>query len=315
MMFMALPDSIIHPSLPLVFGAVLVDQIGVPVPALPILLLAGAAAAEEGGSASTVALVAVTAALIADALWYLAGRKFGSRVLGVMCRLSLSPDSCVRQTEGVFQRYGLGILLVAKFVPGVAAVGTAMAGILRTSVLRFLLVDAGGAILWVVVWLGLGVLFSSAVEDVLTTLQSFGLNSFLGLVGLLAAWLLYRAARRQAFLRSLRMARIGVEDLWALMNSGEAPIILDVRSALQQATEGRIPGAQVWTGEGSELQGVDFSSDRDVVLYCACPNEASAARIAKQLKAAGFRRVRPLAGGIEAWRAAGYPVEAALAMD
>jgi membrane protein DedA with SNARE-associated domain/rhodanese-related sulfurtransferase len=254
-------------------------------------------------------LVAVTAALIADALWYLAGRTFGSRVLGVMCRLSLSPDTCVRQTEGVFHRYGLGILLVAKFVPGVAAVGTAMAGILRTSVFRFLFVDAGGALLWVGVWLGLGVLFSSAVEDVLTTLQGLGLNGLLVLAGLLVAWLLYRAVRRHAFLRNLRMARIGVEDLWALMNSGEAPVILDVRSTLQQATHGRIPGARPWSVLDGGPQAVDLPPDREVELYCACPNEVSAAKVAKQLKAAGFRRVRPLAGGIEAWRAAGYPLE------
>jgi membrane protein DedA with SNARE-associated domain/rhodanese-related sulfurtransferase len=306
---MTLSHSLVHPALSLVFGAVLVDQIGIPVPAIPILVLAGAAAAERGGSVSVVMLVAVTAALIADALWYLAGRTFGSRVLGVMCRLSLSPDTCVRQTEGVFHRYGLGILLVAKFVPGVAAVGTAMAGILRTSVFRFLFVDAGGALLWVGVWLGLGVLFSSAVEDVLTTLQGLGLNGLLVLAGLLVAWLLYRAVRRHAFLRNLRMARIGVEDLWALMNSGEAPVILDVRSTLQQATHGRIPGARPWSVLDGGPQAVDLPPDREVVLYCACPNEVSAAKVAKQLKAAGFRRVRPLAGGIEAWRAAGYPLE------
>ncbi len=308
---MTLPDSLVHPSLFLVFCTVLANQMGIPVPAVPILVLAGAAAVGGGGNAATVAPGAAAAALIADLLWYLAGRRFGSRVLGVMCRLSLSPDSCVRQTEGVFQRYGLGILLVAKFVPGVAAVGMAMAGILRTSVLRFVLFDTGGALLWVGVWLGVGVVFSSAVQDVLATLQSLGFRGLLGLVGLLVAWLLYRAARRHAFLRSLRMARIGVEDLWSLINSGNAPVILDVRSALQQATHGRIPGARTWTALDGGPQAADLPPDQEVVLYCACPNEVSAARIAKQLKAAGFRHVRPLAGGIEAWRAAGYPLEPA----
>jgi rhodanese-related sulfurtransferase len=133
----------------------------------------------------------------------------------------------------------------------------------------------------------------------------------MGLGGLLVAWLLYRTIRRYAFLRDLRMAQIGVEDLWALMSSGEAPVILDARSPLQQASQGRIPGARPWTTLGSAQLEVDVLPDRDVVVYCACPNEVSAARVARQLKAAGFRRVRPLTGGIDAWRAAGYPIDLA----
>ena len=306
---MALPNLLIHPNLALIFGSVLIDQLGVPIPALPILVLAGAAAADGDSSVAAFAAVAVPAALIADVAWYAAGRRYGTRMLSTLCRISMSPDVCVRQTEGLFLRFGLRVLMVAKFIPGAAAVGTAMAGVTRTSLLRFLLYDGIGASIWVALFLTFGFVFHAAVDDLLETAARFGRAGLGGLLLLLAGYVALRAWRRYAFLRALSMARIGVDELRAQIDAGTPPLILDVRSAIHQTAEGRIPGARPYES-GSALQPIiESAEDREIVIYCSCPNEVSAARIAKQLHAAGFTRVRPLTGGIDAWRAAGYPIE------
>ena len=306
---MHIPQFLLHPGAAIVFGSVLIDQVGIPIPAIPVLMLAGAEAAEQGAGLHEFASVAVVAALVADAAWYTAGRHFGTRVLGTMCRISLSPDACVRQTESVFARYGLRVLTVAKFIPGVAAVGTAMAGVTRTVVWRFLAYDSCGALLWVAAWLGAGYIFHAAVDDTLETLASFGRVGLAAVAVLVAGYIAFRAWRRYALLRTLQMARIGVEELRKLMDSGQAPVILDVRSAVQQASEGRIPGAVLFEYTTGVLPGIDIARDNEIVTYCSCPNEESAARAARVLQAAGYTRVRPLFGGISAWQAAGYPIE------
>jgi membrane protein DedA with SNARE-associated domain/rhodanese-related sulfurtransferase len=305
----AIPTFLSHPSLPLVFASVLIDQVGVPVPALPVLLLAGAATAEGGSNPPIVVAVAVAAALTADLSWYEAGRRLGTRVARTLCRISLSPDNCVRQADSLFLRWGLKALVVIKFLPGVAAVATAMAGSIRAPRLRFLGFDVIGATLWTATMIGLGRTFHDAVGDVIETAAGFGRAGGLILIALVGAYVAFRAWRRHAFIRSLRMARISIQELRDRLDGQEAPVILDVRTALRQTREDRIPGARVIARLDEPLAPLDLPHDRDIVIYCACPNEASAAKFALRLQEAGFTRVRPLAGGIDAWRAAGYPLE------
>jgi membrane protein DedA with SNARE-associated domain/rhodanese-related sulfurtransferase len=299
-------------GLAFVFLNVLAAQAGLPLPAVPTLVLTGALLGVGHYTAASLLAVAVGAALIADSGWYLAGRLIGRPVLRQLCRISLSPDTCVRQTENIYARFGAPSLMVAKFIPGFAAIATALSGAVRTPYPMFLLYDAIGAAIWAGAAIGIGMLFSNTVETLLNTLARFG-EIGVGLIVL--ALLVFIALKwwdRRRFFNELRMARITVPELAALLDSGAAPgtgpIVLDVRSLVSQ-NEGRIPGAITVDEKTVEVRIPDADSDREVILYCACPNEASAARIAKLLKARGFTRVRPLAGGIDAWEKAGYALE------
>jgi membrane protein DedA with SNARE-associated domain/rhodanese-related sulfurtransferase len=296
----------------LVFANVLALQLGLPVPAYPALIVVGAISARGDFSLPQVVGVAVAASLVADLVWFLAGRRFGRRVLRLMCRLSLSPDSCVRQTENIYERWGTPSLMFAKFVPGFAAVATGMAGAMRTPLARFVLFDAIGALLWSGVAASLGWIFRNAVNEIIAVLEAAGRWGLLALTVALVLYVTMKALQRQRLIQTLRMARVGVDELDAMLRRGERPVIVDVRSPASQR-EGRIPGA-VWiddrTFEASlRASGLEDSAADEVIVYCACPNEASAALVAKRLMRAGFKRVRPLAGGIEAWVERGYAVE------
>jgi membrane protein DedA with SNARE-associated domain/rhodanese-related sulfurtransferase len=297
----------------LVFANVLALQLGLPVPAYPTLIVVGAITARNGGSVSAVLAVAVAASLIADLIWYFAGVRIGRRVLRLMCRLSLSPDSCVRQSENIFDRWGPASLMVAKFVPGFAAVATSMAGVMRTPLATFALFDAIGALLWSGVAVLLGWVFRDALNEVLEVFEQAGRWGVLALLAALALYVGIRALQRRRLIQTLRMARVSVDELYAMITRDERPLIVDVRSRASRQ-EGRIPGA-VWIDSHSLDASLESQTLRDnnaeVIVYCACPNEASAAMVAKKLMRAGFKRVRPLAGGIEAWVARGYRVETA----
>jgi membrane protein DedA with SNARE-associated domain/rhodanese-related sulfurtransferase len=299
-------------GLGLVFANVLALQLGLPVPAYPTLIVVGAISARGDFSLAQVIGVAVGASLVADLAWFIAGRRFGRRVLRLMCRLSLSPDSCVRQTENIYERWGAPSLMFAKFVPGFAAVATGMAGSMRTPVWRFVLFDAIGAALWSGAAAMLGWVFRDAVDDVIAVLAQAGRWGLAALALALAAYLAVKALQRHRLIQTLRMARVDVDELDAMLQRGERPLIVDVRSPTSQQ-QGRIPGA-VWIDNRSfdaslRASGLDDAATDEVIVYCACPNEASAAVVAKQLMRAGFKRVRPLAGGIDAWVERGYAVE------
>jgi len=292
----------------LVFVNVLVEQLGAPVPAYPTLIITGAMA--QGGQypAALLLLVAVVAALIADFTWYLAGRRYGRRVMAQLCRISLSPDSCVRQTESIYLRWGARSLLVAKFIPGFASIASALSGTMGTRRSSFLLYDALGSALWAGLGIFLGSLFSTAVDDLLAVLAQLGRYGMMLVAIALAIFVASKWWQRRRFRRSLEMARISVEELSKLLEQGMAPTIIDVRSPLSQQA-GRIPGAL--TISNQEIQTFVFEGpvEGEVVVYCACPNEASAAMVARQLMRRGYTRVRPLTGGIDAWVAAGYAID------
>jgi membrane protein DedA with SNARE-associated domain/rhodanese-related sulfurtransferase len=291
-----------------VFGNVLIEQLGAPVPAYPTLVITGALLGRGEYSAPMLLFIAVLAALIADFSWYLAGRRYGGRVMTRLCRISLSPDSCVRQTESIYVRYGPASLVVAKFIPGFASVASALAGAIGTRPAKFIFFDALGAALWAGSAIFLGSLFSSAVADLLDILASLGKW---GLLLVALAFTFYIARKwwqRHSFLKDLRMAQISVEELDQLLKKSNPPTIIDVRSGLAQQG-GRIPGALLMSDDDISALVTNTTTDTEVIVYCACPNEASAARVAKKLMQRGYTRVRPLTGGIDAWVAAGFSVD------
>lgn len=305
-----------HYGLWLVFANVLALQMGLPLPAYPTLIVVGAmAATSPTPSLAQVVAVAVAACLVADLAWYAAGGRYGRRVLRVMCRLSLSPDSCVRQTETLYERWGAASLMVAKFIPGFAAVATSMAGLARTPLATFVTFDAVGALLWAGVAVLLGWLFRDAVAEVISVFEAAGRWGLIGLGSALLLYVAVRALQRHRLIRTLRMSRIDVDELAQMLQRGEQPLIVDVR-ATSSRSEGQIPGA-VWIDNQSfetSLRTLNLMRDDprlrdDVIVYCACPNEASAATVAQKLMRAGFRHVRPLGGGIEAWVERGHAVQ------
>ncbi|WP_341679126.1 rhodanese-like domain-containing protein [Niveibacterium sp. SC-1] len=288
----------------LVFLNVLAEQFGVPLPAVPTLLVAGALAAQGELSGSTVLILAVLGSGIANFSWYLAGKRHGVRILGLMCRISLSPDACVRRTENVFVRWGAASLLVARFVPGLSAVASPLAGAMGFSASRFILFDSLGTTLWAGAAIGAGMLLNRQVEALINALSQIGGVAILVLLGMLALYVGYRWIERQRLLRFVRRNRIGVEELHELLETGQQPIIVDVRSsATRQNDPRRIPGALEAEIEEVRQLLAEVPPEREIVFYCNCPNEASAARAARLLKDIGFRRVRSLTGGLDAWEA------------
>ena len=296
-------------GLGLVFVNVLALQAGLPLPAYPVLIVAGAYAAAGGSPVWQLVSVGIVAALVADTGWYLAGRRFGMRILGLLCRVSLSPDTCVRQTESIFQRFGPASMLFAKFVPGFASVATALGGALRLNYLKFLLFDAGGAGLWVGVAVTLGYLFRDAIGGVINTLSSFGRYGVMIVIGGFVAWIAFKWWRRWRFIKQLRMDRVSVDELREMMQQNSVQALVDVRSAITQAATGKIPGARAIDMQNIAAGFEGVPVDGEVIVYCACPNEATAVKVAQRLQKLGFKRIRPLLGGIDAWIEAGLEVE------
>jgi membrane protein DedA with SNARE-associated domain/rhodanese-related sulfurtransferase len=289
---------------------VLLDQIGLPIPAVPTLIVAGAIAANGQMPLPALFAWSVLACLAADCGWYLVGQQYGIRVLKTLCKISLEPDSCVSQTQTRFERWGINSLVFAKFVPGLAIIAPPMAGAMRIGWLRFVLLSTCGAILWVGAGLVAGMLFKTQIERLLEHLSQVGNIAGAGAVILLAAYIAFKWWERSRFYRMLRMARISVADLYELIERGAAPVILDVRSITARELEPRwIPGALHVPLQDVAKQLKELPRDREIILYCTCPSEASAARVARILINHGFKRVRPLHGGLDAWVAAGYSVE------
>jgi len=294
----------------IMFGAVLLQQLGAPIPVFPLLILAGARAFEHPLHGIATLVLCVLASAIGNYVWFLAGRRYGQRVLKAVCKLSLSPDSCVRQTENTFERYGVRTVVVARFVPGLGMVAPPLAGALGLGSATFLLYNGTGSALWAVSGLALGLAFHTQVEWLLGALTNLG-NRAAGTVAVIVVlYAVYRWWNRWRLRRALNAARISVAELDAMMSRGDEPLVLDVRSRIERKLDGRgIPGATTIDLDDVERALARVPRDRDVIVYCACPNEATAARVAMQLRKSGIFRVRPLAGGIDAWESAGLKLE------
>jgi len=288
-----------------VFVCVLLDQGGLPFPAYPPMIVTAAIAVDGDESLVAILLVAILAAVIADVLWYLCGRRFGATMLRLMCKLSLSPDSCVGATRKVYARWGPESLIFAKYIPGLAAVATTLAGESRISAMRFIILDGIGAALWAAGAVALGAIFHNAVEAVLMTLEQFGGYALELLALSVVLYVAFKWRKRQRFLMQIRMARLTPEELEALIRENADLRILDVRPAERRALAGWIPGSILV----ADIDGLQLDRKHELVVYCDCPNDASAAVVALRLKEKGFAKVRPLAGGVDAWSRGGRKLE------
>lgn len=262
-------EFLIHHGYVVLLAWVFAEQVGIPIPAMPLLLAAGALAGTRHLSFLTSLFCAVLGAVAADTIWFHLGRHKGIKILQLLCRISLEPDSCVRRTEGIFSKQGARSLLVAKFLPGLGIVTPPLAGIFHMRLRRFLLYDALGSFFWAGAFTGLGYVFSEQIELIAARLASLGSWLVVLILGALAAYISYKFITRQRFLRELRIARISVDELKAKIDSGEDLVIVDLRHSLDfEAEPATIPGAMHMDAKELEEKEDRLPRDREVILFC-----------------------------------------------
>ena len=285
----------------LVFGWVLVEQCGIPLPATPMLIVAGALAQQGTLRPELVLATAIAASLVADHAWFIAGRTRGRRLLASLCRVSLSPDTCVRRTDDLVARLGAPLLLFAKFIPGVSAVAIPTSAAMGLPYRRFLLFDAAGAFLWAGVYVGVGMIFSAEVQRLLEMLATIGGWAFAVVASVFALYIGVKLAYRMRLKKLYRSVRIAPHEAAVLRREDPDVLFVDARSRLaRQEDARRLPGAiEYHDGDVTAIL-PSGAYTRTIVTFCTCPNEASAALLADRLIAAGYSRVRVLTGGADA---------------
>jgi len=296
----------------LVFAWVFVEQAGLPVPSAPLLLAAGALSGMHQMNLGVAITFAALGAVTSDAMWYELGKQKGVRVLQLLCRISLEPDSCVRRTQISFAKNGPRVLLGAKFVPGLNAMAAPLAGIIRMGWRKFLLFDLIGAFAWASAFTIAGFVFSGQLERVATSAAYLGTWLLVLLLAGFAGYIGWKFYNRRKFLRKLKIARITPEELKEKIDSGEDILVVDLRHSLDfEANPETIPGALHIDASDLEEAYEVIPRDREIVLFCACPNEVTAARLALLLRSKGITRIRPLSEGYEGWRSRGFPMSLA----
>ena len=309
---MALPTHIL-----LVYGYILlftwvfIEQIGIPLPSAPILLAAGALSAEHQLGFGKALLAALAATLLADTVWFIVGRRYGHHVLRILCKLSLEPTVCVRRTQDSFGRRRGLTLMFAKFVPGIATLAPPVAGQNGMGLFAFLFFDGIGAALWAGALLAAGRLFGDALKRDPSLLNWVGRFSGAILAVAIVGFFIGRLVRRRTVLRQLVASRLEPDDLKRQLDAGEKVYIVDLRHPLELMTDPfTLPGALHFSPDKLAERHTEIPRDRDVVLFCTCPSEATAAKTAMTLHKLGIERVRPLRGGYDEWKRLGYPMDA-----
>ena len=297
------------------FAAVFANQVGLPVPSILFLLAAGALAGSGRLSLIPALGLALSASVLADWVWYEAGRRWGNTMLHFIHSLASDPDAAERRSKKNFAKYGARVLIAAKFVPGLDAAAPPLAGLSGTGLLRFLTFDAAGSGLWSGVYTGLGYAFSRDLDRAVAYAARMG--QLFGIVALagLCIYLGRRLARWRCFIREFRMARITPEELKQQLDAGEPVFIVDLQGGRHSRRRQGIPSAvRIDPRRLERYRAYDRKTpaplprDREVVLYCGSPHEFTSARVALAMRGRGFRRVRPLAGGLRAWQERGFPV-------
>jgi len=291
------------------FLAALLERIGLPLLVMPLVIAAGAVAGLGDLSLLGIILVTVLASEIGDLIWYELGRNRGPSVLRLLCKISLEPDSCVRRSEDAFARHMTTSLISSKFVPGVGRLAGPVAGMSGMARDQFLLLNGLGSLLWALVFALVGYIPARKLPIDVLLEEAAGWFLVL-LVVALAANVIWKYVQRQRFIRSLRVSRMTVDELKAAIDRGERPFVVDLRHKLEFLVNPRTVSTAVRISPDElSLRHAEIPRDREVVLYCTCPSEATSAKVAMELKKIGITRVRPLMGGLQAWENQGYPMD------
>jgi membrane protein DedA with SNARE-associated domain/rhodanese-related sulfurtransferase len=303
-------DFLVRHGYIVIFIAVFIEQIGLPIPSGPVLLAAGALAGFHRLLLLPVLALAMAASLICDTLWFYLGRRRGGSVLKFVCRVSIEPDTCVSKTHSVYLRYGPQSLLISKFLPWFGTLGPPLAGMFNLAVWKFLLVDSGGALVWAGAYIAGGWLFRRQLEDVAAALSRFGGWLGIALGAGLLVYLILKLVRLRRIFHAYRTHRITPSELKKRMEAGEPLLIVDLRTEADRQ-EGTIPGAVAVAYEKLDSL-LPVIGTREVVFYCSCPDELTSVRAALRLKRHGIEHLHALLGGFSGWRQLGFPVDVPL---
>jgi membrane protein DedA with SNARE-associated domain/rhodanese-related sulfurtransferase len=303
-------DFFLHYVYIILFLWVLAEQLGVPIPSTPLLLTAGTLTGTHKAHLALVLLVVVAACAVSDSIWYFLGKKYGGAVVKLLCRMSMESATCVRKTTNIFTQHGSKALLIAKFIPGLATVAAPIAGQTAMPYPTFLAYDLAGALIYALTLTLAGRFFGDALEKDPHAMRVIGHFAGLLFVLLLIGFFLYRVLKQQAFLKSVRGAKIEPDELKSMLDNGQKVYIVDLRHPLDYLPDPRVlPGAVRFSATTIASHKEELPRDRDVVLYCTCPSEATSGKVALQLRKLGVYRVRPLRGGFDEWKKLGYPLE------
>jgi membrane protein DedA with SNARE-associated domain/rhodanese-related sulfurtransferase len=304
----------VHYAYLIIFLWVLVEQVGIPIPSVPVLLTAGTLSATHRVSWIAITLAMLLACIVADTIWFALGRRYGKSVLKLLCRFSFEASTCVSKTENYFTRRGAVTLLFAKFVPGLSTVAAPIAGQTGMTYPRFLAWDFVGSLIWGEVFILAGRFFGDLAKKSAPFFAWLGHFAIVIFVLMVLGFLAHRIWKQRKFLQQVRELRLEPSELKTMLDYAEtnktpAPFIVDLRHPLDYLPDPRVlPGAlRIGPNELKQHSEI-IPRDRDVILYCTCPSEETSAKLALQLHKMGVYRVRPLRGGFDGWKQAGYPL-------
>jgi membrane protein DedA with SNARE-associated domain/rhodanese-related sulfurtransferase len=305
----------VHYAYLILFAWVLAEQLGFPIPSIPVLLTAGTLSATHELNPWLSLIAVLAACLLADSMWYMLGRRYGNSVLKLLCRLSMESGTCVAKTEGYFSRSGAATLLFAKFVPGLSTVAPPIAGQLGMPYRRFLLWDLAGSLIWAEAYLLGGRFFGDLIKKSAPLFGMITHYAFFIFILMVLGFIIYRFVKQRRFITAVAAMRLEPAELKTMIDDAAAqgnipPFIVDLRHPLDYLPDPRVlPGAlRIGPNELTQHQEI-IPRDRDVVLYCTCPSEETSAKVAMQLHRLGVYRVRPLRGGFDGWKTLGYPLQ------
>jgi len=289
---------------------VFAQQACLPVPGMLLLMAAGALAGQGQGQLRTplVVVSGVAGCLAADGTWFWLGRRWGSGVIRLLCSLTADPRGSRERSRRIFERWGLRLLLVAKFVPVLDGLAPPLAGAQGASTRGFLVYDTAGALLWTVSYVLLGFLFSSQLDLVYSLIHRFGLILFLAVGVPLLVYATWRLLRLVRMIHHLRLRRISPAMLQQRLDMGDKVALVDLQQfELGEADSKGIPGAFRMDPQRlrREPRRVVVPAGVQVVLYCSSKNEFTSARVAQAMQRAGVSEVWVLEGGLDAWVAEG----------
>jgi len=291
------------------FLAALLERLGLPLLVTPIVVAAGAVAGLGDMRLTAIVAITVVASEIGDWVWYELGRSRGASVLRILCKISLEPDSCVRKAEDAFGRHTSTALVTSKFVFGVGRLAAPVAGLSGMPRRRFLLINALGSFLWAACFALLGYIPARKLPIDILLEEALGWLLLLIVVAVVLH-MIWKYVQRERFIRSLRVSRISVGEVKAALDRGDRPFIVDLRHMLEFVVDPRtVPTAVRISPDELPARNAEIPRDRDIVLYCTCPSEATSAKVAMDLKKIGITKVRPLQGGLKAWQDQGYPMD------
>jgi len=292
----------------ILMAVIFLEAIGLPVPSAIALLIAGGACAEGSLNPWLTAGAALSAMLLADTLMFLLGRHTGWWLLGLLCRLSLNPESCIYRSADSFYRRGRAMLLFAKFVPGINTMAPPLAGSMNMRLVHFLRLDIVGAILYIGAWFGVGILFSGAIEAITRSMNLFGRVTGWAIMAALAGYLgwqlwIWRKSHTLAPVPTVRPT----EAAEAL--STNIAVIYDVRShGYYDPKAMRIQGSRRLEPNALQQDGPKFGDEKLILLYCTCVRDATSSRVARTLLEKGVH-CAVIEGGLRAWQKEGLPME------